>query len=1050
MPFRDDIKPQNLLALEAECLERWESEGTFERSMKIREGAPRWVFYEGPPTANGKPGMHHVLARSVKDLACRLHTMKGFLVERRAGWDTHGLPVEISVEKALGLNDKKAVEAYGVERFNEACRDSVFSYLKDWNELTWRMGYWCDQDNPYITLKRDYMESLWWILSEFHRRDILFRGHKVLPYCPRCSTPLSSHEVGLGYQDVQDPSVFVRFRRSDGEGDFLVWTTTPWTLPANTAIAVHPDVDYVQVEVTGGDHKGTTLWVAAARRSALGVDHKVIQTVAGNALEGVTYERMFDWYDATDGEPLRGFRVVVGDFVTTSDGTGFVHMAPAFGQDDNNTGRREGLSLIQPLDDQGRFVAGSPVAGLFIKDADKPISRELKQRGAMWKQETCVHSYPHCWRCDSPLIYMARSSWYLRTTAFRDDMIKSNERVTWWPKSVGTGRFGRWLEGNVDWAISRDRYWGTPLPIWVCSDPDCKHEEAIGDVKTLETHVGHDVPDLHRPYVDELTWACAHEGCRGTMKRTPEVADAWFDSGSMPFAQWHYPFENKEKVEVEHPAAFISEGVDQTRGWFYTLLAVSQMLVGKPAYERCASLDLLLDSKGKKMSKSRGNVTDPIEIMSAYGADIARWHLLVRPLGTPLRYDENDLREIRNRLFGTLLNTYSFFATYANIDGYDATKAYDLPAERPVLDRWLEARVEALVRDVDRDMDEFHTLRAGKRIADFVVEDLSNWYVRRNRRRFFRADLSPDKRSAYAALSGALQTVLKLMAPFTPFIADTMYRALRMAEEPQVSVHLESWPTADTSRIDEALDAGMAGLRRVVSLGHAARDDANVRVRQPLGSVQVWGLRQATREFLERNEAIATSELNVKHIEFLSSLPDSCELGATLDKREAARRLGKQTPVVSKALEALSAADVAALLRSDAPTVRTPDGEVTLKPSDIRVVAESRGDAQAEFGGGVVVLLDTKLTPALRREGLAREVLRKLQQMRKDDGFRVEDRVRATWYAEGELADAIGERADWLASEILAVDFAKAEGVDGLATLQLPGEAKAWAKIQPL
>ncbi len=1047
MPFRDDIKPLNLLALEAECLERWETDKTFERSLKIREGAKRWVFYEGPPTANGKPGMHHVLARSVKDLACRLHTMKGYLVERRAGWDTHGLPVEISVEKALGLKDKKAVEAYGVEKFNKACRDSVFSYLKDWNELTWRMGYWCDQDNPYITLKRDYMESLWWILAEFHRRDILFRGHKVLPYCPRCSTPLSSHEVGLGYQDVQDPSVFVRFRRSDGEGDFLVWTTTPWTLPANTGIAVHPDVTYAQVNVTEGNHKGSTLWVAEARRGTLGVEHDVIKTVTGKDLEGVTYERMFDWYDATDGEELKGFRVVLGDFVTTSDGTGFVHMAPAFGQDDNNIGRSERLSLIQPLDDQGRFLPGSLVAGQFIKDADKPISRELKQRGMMWKQETCVHSYPHCWRCDSPLIYMARSSWYLRTTAFKDEMIASNERVTWWPESVGTGRFGRWLEGNVDWAVSRDRYWGTPLPIWVCDDVECKNEEAIGDVKTLETHVGHDVPDLHRPYVDELTWRCTEDGCKGTMTRTPEVADAWFDSGSMPFAQWHYPFENKEKVEAEHPAAFISEGVDQTRGWFYTLLAVSQMLVGKPAYERCASLDLLLDAKGKKMSKSRGNVTDPIEIMSTYGADIARWHLLVRPLGTPLRYDEDDLREIRNRFFGTLLNTYSFFATYANIDGFEAGVEHKLPAERPVFDRWLDARVEALARDVSADMDDFNTLRAGKRLADFVVEDLSNWYVRRNRRRFFRADLSPDKVSAYVALSGALETVLKLMAPFAPFISDTMFRALRMSDKPNVSVHLESWPVADAKKIDDDLDAGMVGLRRVVSLGHAARDAAKVRVRQPLASVQVWGLSKRAHAFLEQNERIATDELNVKGVEFLSDLPDSCELGATLDKREAARRLGKQTPVVAKALEALSADDVAALLRSDAPVVSTPDGDVTLKPSDIRVVAESKDDAQAEFGGGVVVLLDTVLTPDLKQEGLAREVLRKLQQLRKDSGLRVEDRVHATWFAEGDVAAAINAHASWLASEILAVEFTRAGGSDGLSALDLPGENQAWAGL---
>ncbi|MFV1959094.1 MAG: isoleucine--tRNA ligase, partial [Planctomycetota bacterium] len=910
MAFREDLKPDRILAVEEEILAAWREEGTFQATLDRRRGAPPWIFYEGPPTANGRPGVHHVLARAVKDFACRLKTMQGFYVERRAGWDTQGLPVEIETERHLGLEGKQAIEAYGIDRFNEACRASVFRYLEDWTALTRRMGYWVDLDHPYVTCERDYIESLWWILARFHERGILVRGHKVLPYCPRCSTPLPSHEVGQGFKDVQDPSVTVLLDLEEGDGALLVWTTTPWTLPANLAVAVNPDVDYAEVEALEGEHRGRRLWPAEARPPVLKVAHEVRRTVSGRELVGRRYRRLLDWYPVDERAP--SFTVIAADFVTTEDGTGFVHVAPAYGQDDNDLGKRVGLPVLHPVDRAGCFRPGSPVEGRFVKDADKDILRILGENGTLWERSTVEHSYPHCWRCSTPLLYYACESWFLTTTTFKDEMLAGNDQVRWHPESVGAGRFRQWLEGNIDWALSRDRYWGTPIPVWVCEG--CGLEEAVGSLAELERRAGRTVEDPHRPYVDELTWPCSHEGCDGTMRRTPEVADAWFDSGSMPFAQWHYPFENAEKVEREHPADFIAEAVDQTRGWFYTLLAVSTMLTGKPAYKTCVSLGHILDAKGKKMSKSRGNAVDPFEMMEKFGADVVRWHLLVRPLGTPLRYDPKDLVEIRNRFFGTLLNVYAFFATYANIDGYRGDDAVPLET-RPVFDRWLVSRLHSLFRDVSRDVEAYDTAHAGQRIADFVVEDLSNWYVRRNRRRFFRAEMTGDKRSGYQTLHAALLSVVQLAAPFSPFLTDALYRSLSDdLEGAEPSVHLASWPQADEALIDAPLEEGMAALRRVVSLGHAARDQAGIRVRQPLAAIRVWGLVPVARDFVRDNAAIALDELNVKSIDFLDRPDEGVRLSAELDKKEAARRLGAKTPAVMKALAALGSDEVAALL----------------------------------------------------------------------------------------------------------------------------------------
>ena len=997
MPFREDLKPHRLLALEEEILGRWTEEKTFEATLERRKDAPRWIFYEGPPTANGRPGVHHVLARAVKDFACRLKTMQGRYVERRAGWDTHGLPVEIEAERRLGLEGKQGIEELGIARFNEECRASVFRYLEDWNALTRRMGYWVDLENPYVTCDRDYVETLWWILAQFHARGLLFRGHKVLPYCPRCATPLSSHEVGQGFKDVQDPSVTVRFALEDGDGALLVWTTTPWTLPSNVAIAAHPLMDYVQVEVQEGETAGERVWLAKDRLSTLKVGHEVRQTVRGSELVGKRYRRLIDWYAVDETAPA--FTVLPADFVTMEDGTGFVHIAPAYGQDDHDLGRREGLPVLHPVDGAGKFRPGSPVEGVFVKDADKEVLRILKEEGKVWEHRVVEHSYPHCWRCDSPLLYYARDSWYLKTTDFKAQMIANNQSVTWVPESVGTGRFGQWLDGNVDWAISRDRYWGTPLPIWICDDPGCLVQHAIGSMAELEGLAGEPVEDPHRPFVDELTWACGREGCSGTMRRTPEVADAWFDSGSMPFAQWHYPFENKEKVESELPADFISEAVDQTRGWFYTLLAVSTLLEGKPAYRTCVSLDLILDAAGKKMSKSRGNVVDPFEMIDKYGADVVRWHLLVRPLGTPLRYEERDLVEIRNRFFGTLLNVYAFFATYANIDGYTGDDEVPLE-ERPVFDRWLISRLHGLFGDVAQDLVRYDTAHAGQRIADFVVEDLSNWYVRRNRRRFFRAELTQDKRSAYQTLHAALLSTAQLAAPLVPFVTDALYRSLSAGLDGALpSVHLAAWPPADESLLDPVLEAGMAALRRVVSLGHAARDDAGVRVRQPLAQLSVWGLDEAASAFVAANQDIVLDELNVKALELLDAPGAEFTLAARLDKKEAARRLGAQTPAVDQALAALT--------------------------------------------------LDTRLTRGLQQEGLAREVLRQLQQQRKALDLKVEDRVRVRWFAKGPVADAVEAWLEWLAKELLAVSFERVDSADGAEAVKIPGGHVIHVRIEP-
>jgi isoleucyl-tRNA synthetase len=1061
MPFREDLRPDRLVPLEEEVLATWEREGTFQASLDARRGAKRWVFYDGPPTANGKPGLHHLISRSIKDLACRKKTMEGFLVERKAGWDTHGLPVELETERKLGLGGKPDIEKLGVAKFNAACRESVFAYLREWEEFTRRTGYWIDLKSAYVTCSNEYVESLWALLADFHRRGLLVKGHKVLPYCPRCGTPLSSHEVGLGFKDVQDPSVYVRFRAlaSDGterEASFLVWTTTPWTLPSNVALAVHPDVDYVKVRLAGEGGKSEVLWLAEARLPALKAKPEhvtVMEKVKGQELVGRRYRRLLDLYDVAAAP--NAFTVRPATFVTTEDGTGIVHMAPAYGEDDASVGRRDALPTLHPVDAAGKFVDGPRaglVAGKFVKDADKDVMKHLKAEGLLFRQETVVHSYPHCWRCESPLLYYARDSWYLATTKFKDEMVKANASVAWYPEAIGRGRLGEWLENNVDWAISRDRYWGTPLPVWVCDA--CKAEEAIGSIQALGLAAGKlpEPLDLHKPYVDEPTWRCKKPGCKGTMRRTPEVVDCWFDSGSMPFAQWHWPFENRERVAADHPADFVAEGVDQTRGWFYTLLAVSAMRDGagadRRAYKACVSNDMVLDAKGKKMSKSRGNVVEPMGLVAKFGADVARWHLLAsRPVWLPLRFDEADLVETRNRLFGTLASTYQFFAMYANVDGFDGASPPANWKPRDVFDRWVLSRLDGLVRAVTDDLAAWETSKAGKRIAEFVVEDLSNWYVRRNRRRFWKGAMTDDKREGYRVLREALLAVSRLMAPFSPFVTDALHRALHPGVSgPATSVHLAAWPQPVAGRSDPALEAEMDALRTVVSLGHAARNRAGVKVRQPLRRITTGHADARVHAFLEAHRAAVRDELNVKDVALVKGLGATARLAAALEKKEAAPRLGPRTAPAEKALAALPedrAARLAADLARDGHVLLPLDGgePVRLEERDVRFTPVGAEGAASAYAHGVLVRLDTEVTPELEAEGKARELVHGLQGLRKAKGLAVGDRVRCSWSAPAGLAAAVRAHADTVREEVLATTFEEVPSLEGGDVVDVDGVA---------
>jgi isoleucyl-tRNA synthetase len=966
-----------------------------------------------------------VISRTIKDMVCRHRTMQGHHVTRIAGWDTHGLPVEIEAEKKLGISGKRQIEEIGVARFNAVCRESVFTYKEDWEKLSERIGYWLDYSRPYVTFMPDYIETVWWIFSELHARELIHRGHKSVPYCPRCGTALSSHEVAQGYEEVEDPSLYFLcpFLRAPDGGDpegraFVVWTTTPWTLPSNVALALHPDLTYAEVE-----HDGKRLVLAEARVAAvLGEDARIVRRWSAHELEGVRYRRPFDLVPAPASEES-AWLTLLEDFVTAQDGTGIVHLAPAFGADDYASGQKHGLPMFRPVDDAGRFDDHLPlVGGQFVKDADAVLVEDLAARGLVFRAGRAKHSYPHCWRCGSPLIYMARDSWFLRTTAVREAMLVNNRGVAWHPPEVGSGRFGEWLEGNVDWAISRERYWGTPLPIWVCS-ADSSHHEVIGSFAQLAERAGALPADFdpHKPGIDEVSWPCAE--CAGEMRRTPEVIDVWFDSGAMPFAQWHYPFENREAFERHFPADFICEGVDQTRGWFYSLMAIATMLGRGTAYRHVVVNDLVLDAQGQKMSKSRGNVVDPWDAIAEFGADAIRWYFLTSSQPwMPKRFDPEALGEAARRVFDTLENTYRFLTLYANLEEWAPSQADPPPAQRGTLDRWVLSRAAALAESVHRDFATYDVTRATRAIGEFVVDDVSNWYVRRSRDRFYGNGDAVDTRAAFRTLHDVLVVVSRLLAPVAPFHADWLHRALKDG----ASVHLAPFPGSARDDLamgprDADLDAGMDAVRILARLGRAAREKVKIRVRQPLRALHA--VLPAATALDPALLAVLRGELNVKEVHRLERAEQLVALEAVPNFRALGRRFGPRTPVVAESIRALSSGELEAFRAGEPLQVRVNGESFELDADDFEFREASRGELVIESDGAYTAAIDPVLDDALRQEGMARELVNRIQRIRREQGFDVSDRIRVAVAGPESVRRAVAAHRDYIAGETLAVSL---------------------------
>jgi len=996
--FRPVGNKVNFPPLEEKILSFWRSKDVFERSIEARQGGRRFVLYEGPPTANGSPGIHHVLSRVFKDVIPRYKAMKGFYAPRIAGWDTHGLPVELEVEKELGFSTKTQIEEYGIDKFNTRCRESVFGYLKEWEALTERIGFWIDLEHPYITMDNNYIESCWWAIKQMWDKGLVYQGYKVTPHCPRCGTSLSSHEVALGYRDdAEDPSVYIKFKLfsklpTSANPDvyrrlytpltptyFLAWTTTPWTLPGNTALAVAPEADYIVVE----GNKERLVMAQALMGKTLGSEYKIVDTIKGSGLIGLEYEPLFkpsdfgvlgerlspDYYYKIYGpvEPPETYPIISGDFVSMEDGTGIVHIAPAFGEVDYEVGRAKSLYSVQPVNLQGNIIGNYPFSGKFVKDADADILADLKSRNLLFRSETIRHTYPFCWRCETPLLYYAKQTWYIRTTAVKDELIARNDEINWYPEHIKYGRFGDWLQNNVDWAFSRERYWGTPLPVWRCES--CGSYECVGSINELEkkpNFSGFRQPiDLHRPFVDELTFNCSR--CGAKMRRLPEVIDCWFDSGAMPIAQYHYPFDNKTLLEDgRFPADYICEAVDQTRGWFYSLHAISTLLFNRICFNNVICLGHVLDAKGEKMSKAKGNVVEPGAIINNYGADALRWYFLTGTApGNVRRFSEEAVAEVTRRFFLTLWNVYSFFVTYANIDKFVPGSAGG-KVEPSELDRWIISELNQLIADVDGGLEAYNPTEAGRRIEGFV-DDLSNWYVRRSRRRFWKSENDADKLAAYTTLYECLVTLSKLLAPFTPFLAEELYQNLVCSAFPDApdSVHLTDFPVADESKIDKQLMADTKLAMKVSSLGRAARSAAGIKVRQPLSRIDVFVSTSSQRRILEKPaiQAQIMEEVNVK-----------------------------------------------ALQITDFPPTITSAGDVN----------------------DVVVGLDSNITPELKAEGMAREIVRRLQAMRRSAGFDIADHIITYYHGDDYIKRVMADFADYIKQETLSrelIDEVPEEGV---------------------
>ncbi|PRX98498.1 isoleucine--tRNA ligase [Allonocardiopsis opalescens] len=1029
-PFRALPAQVDLPALEREVLRRWSSSGVFEQSLKQTEGGPSWVFYEGPPTANGQPGVHHVEARVFKDVFPRFKTMKGYHVERKAGWDCHGLPVEVAVEKELGLSGKKDIEEFGIAEFNDRCRESVLRNVDAFTELTERMGYWVDLSQAYRTMDASYVESVWWALKAIHGKGLLVRDFRISPYCPRCGTTLSDHELAQGYETVTDPSVYVRLPLTSGPlsggadaASLLVWTTTPWTLVSNTAVAVHPEVEYV-VATDGAERVvvaepllGAALgegWTATGER------------FTGAQMERWTYRRPFELVEFA--EPAHF--VVLADYVTVEDGTGLVHQSPAFGEDDMRTCRAYGLPVVNPVRADGTFEQDLDlVGGVFFKTADATLVADLRERGLLFRHQDYEHSYPHCWRCHTALLYYALPSWYIRTTRIKDRLLAENERTNWYPATIKNGRYGEWLRNNIDWALSRSRYWGTPLPLWECPD---SHITCVGSLAELGELAGRELSalDPHRPYVDDVTLPCPE--CGLTARRVPEVIDAWFDSGSMPFAQWGAPYRNQERFERSYPAQYICEAIDQTRGWFYSLMAVGTLVFDRSSYENVVCLGHILAEDGRKMSKHLGNILEPIPVMERHGADALRWFMAASGSPwAPRRVGHAALEEIVRKVLLTYWNTASFFVLYARAgEGWDPSRAAEAPpyAQRPLLDRWVLAELNRTVGEVDAALEDFDTARAGRRLTEFV-DDLSNWYVRRSRRRFWGGAATPEGAAAFATLYECLEVLTRLMAPIVPFLTDYLWDVLRTPDAPE-SVHLASWPQVRTELLDPQLSERMALARRLVELGRTARATSGVRTRQPLGRAVV-GAAGFDALSPELREVIA-DELNVAELHPLGAVGgELVDYTVKPNFRELGRRFGKQTPKVAAAVGAADPAGLVHRLRADGSVSLTAAelGEVRLEPGELVVTEQPREGWAVAAGAGETLALDLELSPELVRAGLAREVVRLVQDARKSSGLDISDRVDVWWSAaDKELRRALTDFGPDIAAEVLAGTFAEGPG----------------------
>lgn len=1015
-----EVKQVSFPKSEVEILNWWKEHKIFNKSVKTREDGIPFTFYEGPPTANGKPGIHHVMARTVKDMFCRYKTLKGFRVERKAGWDTHGLPVEIEVEKALGLEGRAQVEDYGIDKYNAECRKSVLKYKDLWDDLTSRMGYWVDQDDPYVTFENNYIESVWWAFNKLYKKGLVYKGYKIQWYSPGSGTVLSSHEVSLGYKETQDPSIFVKFKSDEADDVyFLAWTTTPWTIVSNMALAVNPGLDYVKV----GHYDETFIMAKDCVEDVLGEDYIIQEEFKGTALIGKTYQPVFD-FASEQYEKHEAWKVIPADYVTTEDGTGIVHTAPAFGADDYDSCQKNNIPMFNPIDRDGKFTDLAPeFKGQWFKEADKDIARAIKDKGLMYKHETMVHNYPFDWRKGTPLMSYPVESWFIETTKVKDRMVELNKKINWKPESTGTGRFGTWLENNVDWAVSRQRYWGTPIPIWV-SDKDPEYVECIGSIAKLREKAGLDEDadiDLHRPYIDDITWE-APDG--GTMRRIPDLLDVWFDSGAMPFAQWHYPFDNDHDFQVNYPADFIAEGVDQTRGWFYTLHALGTMLFNEEAYKNVVSNGLVLDENGEKMSKSKGNSVDPFEVIQEFGADTVRWYMMSN--SSPwenLKFSHDGLKEVQRKFFNTIVNTYSFFAMYANIDGFTFSGTAIPIADRPEIDKWVISRLNTTVKLVEEYLEDYEPTKAARELENFV-EELSNWYVRRNRRRFWKEGSTLDKTAAYQTLYECLLNLSKLISPIAPFIGEWLYQKLNeVTGHDEESVHLAFFPTVEETAINKALEHKMEMARLISYIVLRVRNQIEMNVRQPLGRIILPIKDESERQAIESVRDIILEEVNVKDIQFVDDDSGIVEKSAKPNYPVLGKRLGPKMKAVAAKVNQLTTEEITEFERNGWIDLEIDDETIRIDSEGLEIVRTGLEGWTVETEKGLSVAVDTALSEDLIQEGIAREFVNRVQNMRKEANFEVTDRITIGFTGSDDIKEAVVSMSDYIKKETLAEEL---------------------------